>query len=154
MLMNQEITQLNSLTSSVKIAENDHAKIKEKFDLIQKDEKILEAQLKELEEDCEKEKNRFAEFKKKIDEEIEQHTKEIAEIENKLKDRTADRDLFFELKTLEAEIKSLQNGNEFLEKEISDVNSGLNTPGYRIHMHKTCKISRLNNIHSDSRGKS
>jgi chromosome segregation ATPase len=144
--MNQEITQLNSLTSSVKIAENDHSKIKEKYELIIKDEKILDTQYKELEADFNKEKERFAEFKKKIEEEMEKHNNEINEIENKLKDRTADKDLYFELKTLESEIQNLQNDNNFLEKEISDVGNGLNTPGYRIHLHKNCKLNKYHVI--------
>lgn len=138
MFMNQEMTQLNSLTSSVKIAENDHNKIKEKYDLVLKDEKILDDQFKLLEEEYNKEKTRFAEFKKNVEDETVQLNKEISDIQDQLKERTADRDLYFELKNLEMEIKTLQNNNEFLEKEITDVNSGKNTPGYRIHLHKNC----------------
>lgn len=134
--MNQEINQLASITTSLKIAENDQKKLKEQLDVLESNQKVLDEQYNVFDQEYKKVEKDFKEYKENLSKESDQIKEEIGEIKLQLKDRQEDIDLYFEIKNLQKDIERLKNSNEFLTKEIEDIKQDKFTPGYRKHLHK------------------
>lgn len=124
------------MNTSLKLAENEQKKLKERLDELNENQKLLDEQYNAFEVEFKKVEKEFADYKENVEKQNTQIDEEINEIKIVIKDRQEDESLYFEIKNLQKDIEKLKNNNAFLTKEIEDVKQNKFTPGYRKHLHR------------------
>jgi hypothetical protein len=134
--MNQEIEKLNSLVTSLKMADAERTKLKEKAEIILHEEKILIEQHDIVTGELKKIDDEFAVFKAEHQKKIQGLKDELTALKEANKEKSDETALYFDIKTLKKEINRLTQHTEFLVTEIEDTKAGKITPGFSKHCQK------------------
>jgi chromosome segregation ATPase len=135
--MNQELDKLNALITSLKMTENEHKKLHEKYEALLEEEKLLAEQLNNLSSEFTKTQSDYELYKKEMNDKISALKQEIETTKEQLKEKEEEKKMYFEIKSMQAEIERLNQNNEFLTTEIEDAKAGKITPGFSKYLQKS-----------------
>lgn len=132
--MNPDINKLNSTIQALKLAEDERTKLKEKAEIIFREEKILKEQHDIIMAEFKKAEDEFNVVKTDHNNKVKSLKDEIAALKESTKEKKDENTLYFEIKKLKSEIARLTKNNDFLVTEIEDTKAGKTTPGFSKHI--------------------
>lgn len=132
--MNPVLDQFNALVTSMRMIENENEKLKSNLEKLEVEDNQIKADLQKAQEDLTKSEADFKELK-------EEHTKIMTNLDAELEKckseaalKEEEKNLYFDIKTLEKDIEALKKENEFLAYELDDVRQGKLTPNFSKYL--------------------